>query len=373
MKGQMLKLFVVVTVCLSIAVGACMAPPPPPAPTPVPPTPTPDPAAPVQAWVDALNSGDVDAALAFFTDNVLYDFVFIAGGKESLRMVFDWLVGIESQYRIQDCQQPQSDRVACTFTVVDGCIAAYGATGGLPLKGVFIFREDGKIKNVTGTRKAPSGTAIGGGSMQGSPGNGPTAPKNTPKPTIPSGGMARVQVKLCQEYMESLKATPMANPLDIVQQYQDAVGRHDVDTAMALFTDDATYGWGDYFTTSEKTMIRNWLEYAAGLNSQTKVNDCKPAGPTVTCEWRFVHDCFGAEGAIGAGYDMGGSIVFTVKDGKISDYVFSEKLDPEYSQWGEAFFKWLEDSHPMEIGSMSAGTSNVEIRPGVRRTPRQVL
>lgn len=37
-------------------------------PTPVSPTPTPDPAAPVKAWVDAINRGDVDAALALFTD-----------------------------------------------------------------------------------------------------------------------------------------------------------------------------------------------------------------------------------------------------------------------------------------------------------------
>ena len=151
---------------------------------------------------------------------------------------------------------------------------------------------------------------------------------------------------------DSLKSAAVANPLDVVQKYQDAVGRHDVDTAMALFTDDAKYAWGDYFTTSDKTMIRNWHEYAAALNSQTKANDCKPTGPTVTCEWRFVHDCFGAEGAIGAGYDMGGTIVFTVKEGKISEYVLAESPDPEYSQWEEAFFKWLEDSHPMEIGSV---------------------
>ena len=65
-----------------------------------------------------------------------------------------------------------------------------------------------------------------------------------------------------------------------------------------------------------------------------------------------MHDCFGAEGAIGAGYDMGGTVVFTVKDGKISEYVITESPDPEYRQWGEAFFKWLEDSYPMDIGSV---------------------
>ena len=118
---------------------------------------------------------------------------------------------------------------------------------------------------------------------------------------------------------------------------------------MALFTDDTKYAWDDYFTTSDKTMIRNWLEYVAALNLQTKTNDCKMSDSTVTCDWRNVHDCFGAEGAIGVGYDMGGTIVFTVKDGKISEYVMAESLGPEYRQWGEDFFKWLEDSHPMDI------------------------
>ena len=72
MKGQWSKLFIV-TVAFLLLAGACVpAPAPPPTPTPVPPTPTPDPAAPVKAWVDAMNSGDVDAALALFTDDLKF-------------------------------------------------------------------------------------------------------------------------------------------------------------------------------------------------------------------------------------------------------------------------------------------------------------
>ena len=150
MKAQWSKLFVVTAAFLLIA-GACVpAATPPPTPTPVPPTPTPDPAAPVQAWADAINRGDVDAALALFTDDVQYHFVFDATGKEHVRGVFDWLVGIEAKYTISDCQQPQSDRVACAFTVSDSCIAQYGAVESLALKGVYVFGEDGKIKQVIG-------------------------------------------------------------------------------------------------------------------------------------------------------------------------------------------------------------------------------
>ena len=68
------------------------------------------PAAPVKAWVDAMNSGNVDAALAPFTDDVFYNFVFTVGGKEQVRGVFDWLVGIrvktDSLYQLRQQSFP---------------------------------------------------------------------------------------------------------------------------------------------------------------------------------------------------------------------------------------------------------------------------
>ena len=140
MKGQMLKLFVVVTVCLSIARRLhaqrlrhprrrlCHRPP-----RRIPPTPTPDPAAPVQAWVDALNSGDVDAALALFTDDLKFAvFEYDASNKDGLRGIFDWLAGLETKYQIKECQ-PKEDRVVCTMPVV-GCLHRGLRPLGLPTK-----------------------------------------------------------------------------------------------------------------------------------------------------------------------------------------------------------------------------------------------
>ena len=111
MKGQMLKLLVVTVAFLLIA-GACVpAATPPPTPTPVPPTPTPDPAAPVQAWADAINSGDVDAALALFTDNVLYSiFDFIAGGKD--RTAHDVRLAGRAGIEIPDHGVPTAAKIA---------------------------------------------------------------------------------------------------------------------------------------------------------------------------------------------------------------------------------------------------------------------
>jgi putative intracellular protease/amidase len=307
--------------------------------------------APVKAWTDALNSGDVDAALAPFTDDVTFAvFEYFASNKDGLRGIFDWLAGLETKYQVTECQ-PKDGGVVCTMPVVDACIAGFGATDGLPTKMEFSFQGDGKISKVSGNLEGgewdnyfAKWVMPGTSWMQAN-----RAEESAKVNAADRREAGSIQTKLCKEYGESLKATPMApevTPLDIVQKYQDAVGRHDVETAMALFIDDAKYAWGDYFTTSDKTMIRNWLEYGVALNAQTTVNNCKLTDPTVTCESRWVNDCFGT-GATG-GHDIGGAIVFTVKDGKISNFAFTEKLVPEYSQWGELFFNWLADTYPAE-------------------------
>jgi hypothetical protein len=145
--------------------------------------------------------------------------------------------------------------------------------------------------------------------------------------------------------------TPAPDPLAIAIAYQDAIARHDVDAALALLTDDATYGWGDYFTSSDKTLIRNWLEYAAALNMQTTVNDCKLTDPTVTCDWRYVEEC-GRIGATG-NFGVDATVIFTVKEGKISRIVVAPNPDPEYYKWTQAFLKWLEDTNPAEARSFT--------------------
>ena len=57
----------------------------------------------VQAYHAAVNSGDVDAALALLTDDVKFRGEYYGTGKEALPWVFDWLVGQETQWT-PDCQ-----------------------------------------------------------------------------------------------------------------------------------------------------------------------------------------------------------------------------------------------------------------------------
>jgi hypothetical protein len=60
--------------------------------------------------------------------------------------VVDWWIDIESKNVVPSCQS-ESDRVVCTYIHSDGCIAAFGATGGLPVKMTFTL-QDGKVRQV---------------------------------------------------------------------------------------------------------------------------------------------------------------------------------------------------------------------------------
>lgn len=102
------------------------------------------------ALVDAINNGDVDAALAVFTDNPnfrLYDDK--AVGREEVRALLDWMAGKEARLRIAGCEWVGTG-IQCVLSVADGCMEAYGAAGGLPGKMTFYSLEDGTLRQVLG-------------------------------------------------------------------------------------------------------------------------------------------------------------------------------------------------------------------------------
>jgi len=134
-----LGLFVLVGVCLLAAAGCVPVA-----------TPTRDPAAPVKAWVDAMNKGDVDSALALLADDatLLGGAMPRAKGKNVVGLSLDYLAGLKTKLNLGDCQ-PQADRVVCGLSRVDDCIAAFGATDGLTGKLEFIYRPDGKVRQAS--------------------------------------------------------------------------------------------------------------------------------------------------------------------------------------------------------------------------------
>jgi ketosteroid isomerase-like protein len=210
---RMAALVVVVCVCVLFTAGcvpaATPAPPQPtplPPPTPVPPTPATDLVAPVKAWVDAINKGDVEAALAPFTDNVWWTASYrdTEAGKEHLRGLFESLAGIETKHQIGDCQ-PEGADVVCAFSIVDGCIAAYGAPDGLSAKLTFKFQPDGKIGETSMTADDPRWKDY----LNFYGAETAWAVKNHAEEVAKAeeGGRegGATVAKLCQEYAESLK------------------------------------------------------------------------------------------------------------------------------------------------------------------------
>jgi hypothetical protein len=74
-----------------------------------------------------------------------------ASGKNEARTKLGYVVGTENKYLIKDCQLVD-DRVECALFYVDGCLAASGATAGLPGKLGFTL-QDGKIGQISRLRE----------------------------------------------------------------------------------------------------------------------------------------------------------------------------------------------------------------------------
>jgi len=355
MKGQWSKLFIV-TVAFLLLAGACAAPPPPPTPTPmpptatpIPPTPTPDPTAPVKAWVDAMNSGDVDAALALFTDDVTFAvFEYFASNKDGLRGIFDWLAGLETKYQVTECQ-PKDGGVVCTMPVVDACIAGFGATDGLPTKMEFSFQGDGKFSKVSGNLEGGewndyfSKWVSPATSWMQTDRAEEMAKANT---TTDGREAGAINAKLCKDYGESLKATPVAakasaatsDQLKAVQSYYAALNSGDVDAALALFTDDVKFR-GEYYATGKEALhgVFDWL---VGSEVKHGPPDCQLQNDRVECAFTIGDACVAASGATDG---LSANGVYLIQpDGKIREA--SELLGgagwDDYTEWNNALQGW---------------------------------
>jgi hypothetical protein len=203
---------VFVCACLLVAAGCVPAAVPTPAPpTLAPPTPTPDLAAPAKAWADAMNKGDVDAALAVLADDVTW----LGGhgmeepqatGKETLREQLDFLVGLESKYQIKDCQ-PQDGGMVCALSEANGCIAAFGAADGLTGQLEFVYQPDGKVREASLTIVDPRardydrfGTAADGWALVNRAEEWAKLTSETPPKED-----ASTRAKLCREYAATKK------------------------------------------------------------------------------------------------------------------------------------------------------------------------
>jgi ketosteroid isomerase-like protein len=312
-----LGLVVFACVCLLVVAGcapaATPAPPPtaapptavpptPVPPTPVPPTPPPDPVATVKAWIDALNKGDVDAAVALLTDDVqrLTGAVNWRSGKNEVGTTLGWTVGWETKFQIEDCQQAD-DRVECTVSTVDACIAAFGAPAWLPAKMEFSL-QDGKIRQFSQQNEGAEWAPIWLWWEKARA----WAKAN------PAGGWAGFDeltreggenaAKLCRGYAASLKAAPPTPAADLVapvKAYVDALNSGDVDGALALFADNPK--WADeVLRVSGKEKLRTALEWLVAWEVKQQITECQPQSDRVTCRLSRAGPCYPVPGGASA-------------------------------------------------------------------------
>ena len=214
-RKQLLTTFSVllITALLVACVSPPVAPtatPVPPTATPIPPTPTPDLIAPVKAWADAINRGDVDAALALITEDASWFGCYSCGegttgtGKEQVRPGFEDLVGQETKLQVKECQ-PQGDRVACSLSVVNGCIVALGAPDGLAAKLVFIYKPDGKVREASFALNDPRKGDYQGFWNLSQAWALENRAEEYAKMKLPSREGASLEIKFCKGYAASLK------------------------------------------------------------------------------------------------------------------------------------------------------------------------
>jgi ketosteroid isomerase-like protein len=344
-----LWLTVFACICLLFAAGcvpaATPAPPPPtplPPPTPVPPTPAPDLTAPVKAWVEAINKGDMDAALALFTDDATQVGMFTAAGREQLRGVFDYLVGQGAQFGAPICQ-PRSDGVTCSFTVFNDCFAASGATDPLPMTGQYVIQPDGKISQARMDAQGNKAWVDWGDWYANF--KAWASAEDWAKSVAHTKAGGATAIKLCQDYAESLKAP--ADPAATVKAWVAAINKGDVDAALAPFAADVKYM--GVFTATGKTELRGLFEWMVSLGVKNAAPDCQAQNDKLVCTFTGVDPCVAAFGAADGLPSTG---TYTIQpDGKIGEarVEYAGGRWDDYWPWVDAMIAWASETRAEEL------------------------
>jgi len=117
-------------------------------------------------------------------------------------------------------------------------------------------------------------------------------------------------------------------PLDVVNAWQAALNKGDIDAALSHLADDATVtiappgpdGDGVYTGHAE---IRGWYETIVSGKGKGTLTNCKADGETITCTSTYAD-----EGLKAMGVDfIEGSWVAVIRDGRIQSYTFT--ITPE--------------------------------------------
>ena len=358
---------------MAALLAACAAPaaaPAPPADTPVPPVDTPvpppaesDPVAVVQSWVEAINSGDVDAALDLFTEDSRYRMHYTANNKDELRWVFTWLTGLETEFEILNCR-PQDDKADCSLTVTDGCIAI-SASPTLPVKSTFTV-QDGKIKEAAGSGTGPEWSAYWSFVPVVQSWERVFRPEDYAFLSKNEGtyDAAKVAIKLCRDYENVVKTQEPATAA-AAQSLVNALNNGDGDAALALLPNEAKFQMlNDKAAGAEE--LRSMFNWLAGKETQYQISDCEWQGIAIQCAVSVTDGCIAASGAADG---LHGTMVFlSEEDGTLRQVNIAPRPVERktYQTWLEAETAWAAEAHADELAqtegySRAAGEMAVQL------------
>lgn len=303
-----------------------------------------------QALVDAINSGDIDTAVALLTDDAKVTFRNDkAAGKDQLSSLFNWLAGKETQYQITDCVW-QGDKLACSVSIVDGCIAASSTPDGLPGMMIIYALEDGTLRNVADVlsfvERKPYETWLEAEAAWASA-NRADELAQAEGYSQAAGEMA---VQLCQEYAATMQAQAQDSAA-VIHVWFDAISNGDLDAAMALMTPDAVITG----TGAPNRPARNVVDWWIDMETHFGAPDCQQAGDQLVCDFMMTdHGC-----TVASGYTVGESMRYTfdMQDGKIHrlDKVSIESVGSDVSrhyQWLEEEMAWASVNHAEELAGI---------------------
>ena len=145
--------------------------------------------------------------------------------------------------------------------------------------------------------------------------------------------------------------TENINLQNLVESFQEAVNRKEINNVMAMFTEDAEFELIGVSKYSGKEQIKNQFEYDAGVNGELKFTDFRSEENTVHCQCSERNDRLAAMGISELTFP---SCTFVFREGLIQS--FSAKVSPEMLQYNievwQKFVPWCKENHPDEYSIM---------------------
>ncbi len=303
----------------------------------------------VQAWLDAINAGDLDAAMALMTPDAVIPGT--GAPTRPARNVVDWWIDMESHFGAPDCQQAD-DRLVCNFVMTDhGCTVASGYNVGESMRYTFDM-QDGKIHRLDKVSIASVGNDVSRyykwleEEMAWADTHHAEELAGIDWDGFSTGG-GDIVVKLCREYAAAMQA--LANdPTAMVQPWFDAINAGDLDGALALMTPDAKIS--GVFTQPPPDVFKWWID----IKVRYSAPECQLNGDQLTCEFIMTDD--GCITASGNTHGLPLRYNFTMQDGDIQRILVEIVGNDDWNSYG----KWLAEEEGWEKAYRAAERANVD-------------